>query len=365
MKVLMITGRADHGGGPEHLYQIIRDPPADIDFYLACPKDKPYWERYHKTVNNKMCEIPHRRFTVEALYRVVKFVQANCIDIIHSHGKGAGVYGRLVSFLTGIPCVHTFHGIHLSEYGYLKKRLYILYERFASYWTKYLIFVSESERKKAEEARLDKFCSSRIIKNGVTDVADEIRQKWRRTIRAELEIKNNKPVIATLSRFDFQKNMNEAYEIAARLSAFIFIWVGHGPEFFNLKERAIQDKVANIIFVGASDIPRSYLAAADLYLSTSRWEGLPLAMLEAMSVGLPIVATNVVGNRDAVIDEKNGVLYPLGKIDEAVQAIKWIAENNEILKRFSLESLSLQRTWYSVDTMREKTYELYQEAIDK
>jgi len=91
IKVLIISSRADYGGGPEHIYKLISLLHEEVIFYVACPIDIPYWHRYSEllTVNN-LFEIPHRKFSIKYLLALRTFTKNNKIDIIHSHGKGAG-----------------------------------------------------------------------------------------------------------------------------------------------------------------------------------------------------------------------------------------------------------------------------------
>ena len=120
-----------------------------------------------------------------------------------------------------------------------------------------------------------------------------------------------KKVVTTISRFDYAKNMSLAYEIAKNFkdnSSIVFLWLGDGDDRIKFESMAQKDG-ANIIFTGFADEVPAYLSATDIYLSTSRWEGLPYALIEAQSLGIPIVATNVVGNNEVVENGKNGFLF--------------------------------------------------------
>ena len=64
MNVLIISARADYGGGPEHIYQLIKNSSKDIEYFIACPKEKPYWDLYTELVGEKKIEIPHRKFSL-------------------------------------------------------------------------------------------------------------------------------------------------------------------------------------------------------------------------------------------------------------------------------------------------------------
>ena len=138
--------------------------------------------------------------------------------------------------------------------------------------------------------------------------------------------------IVSLSRFDYAKNMSLAYDIACAFKDnpnIHFIWVGDGPDYAYLKKKAESDLV-NIDFVGFSHEPMKYLKSSDLYLSTSRFEGLPYGLIEASSVGLPIVATNVIGNNEVCVDKVNGFLYT--QIEDSIKAINMLYNDSHLVK---------------------------------
>ena len=363
MKILTVIVRADYGGGSEHLYQLIKNACNKVDFYVACPKDVPYWERYNRIVKHRLCEIPHRRFTFGALARLIRFIRQEKIQLIHTHGKGAGAYGRLACMATGIPCIHTPHGIHTGEYGTVKKWFYVHYEKITSRWIKHICFVSPSEQKQAYNLGLWPQTKSTVIPNGVDEITEDTRVAWRKKIREKLDITEQQIVVAMLTRFDYPKNMLEAYDIAKKSPEIIFLWLGDGQDRNILAEKAKLEQVGNIVFTGFVDNPGRYLAASDIYLSTSRWEGMPLGILEAMSVGLPVVATDVVGNRDAVIDGTTGILYPLGKTPLAVSSLKKMLENREDFKHMSQQAVLRQRKYFSTQRMVADILHVYQTVL--
>ena len=85
-------------GGPaiEHVYQLSRQLLGQCAVYIAAPREEPYWERYVRLVGEtRVCEIPHRRFSLGALRRLTEWCRTQNIEILHSHGRAAGLYGRL------------------------------------------------------------------------------------------------------------------------------------------------------------------------------------------------------------------------------------------------------------------------------
>ncbi|MEJ2617259.1 MAG: hypothetical protein P8Z35_20075, partial [Ignavibacteriaceae bacterium] len=102
--ILIITVRADFGGGPEHIYSLIKELHKENNFYIACPDDFPYKNKYTDILGkNRIILIPHRKFKLSYLFGLKNYVKYHEINIIHSHGKGAGIYGRFLSVISGIP----------------------------------------------------------------------------------------------------------------------------------------------------------------------------------------------------------------------------------------------------------------------
>lgn len=366
MNIMMITARADHGGGPRHIYNLLKynNTASQVSYYVACPKEKPYWALYERMVGaDRMLQIPHRKFEVGSLIAIIRFIRKHKIDIIHAHGKGAGVYGKLASLIGRVPCVYTIHGIHIEQYNRVAKALYLAYEQSTAPLIDHIIFVSPSEKRFAEQLGLWKKNVSSVIPNGVENISDQQIKMWRQEMRQRMGWPGRCGYVATITRFDFQKNMDEAFAIARVAPDFQFVWIGDGESRRKLELKAKIEQVSNISFMGFVPNPLEYLAACDLYLSVSRWEGMPYGILEAMSVGLPIVASNVTGNVDVVFPGKNGFLYPLGQPQQACSYITKICSDVDCYQELSRNSINLQRQLFSLEEMARKTVSVYNEVM--
>jgi len=346
--ILFITARADFGGGPEHLWQLLKHMPVRERLYVACPQDYPYFERFCRIIGtDKVCLVPHRKFTLESLWKLRSFCKQHTITVLHSHGKGAGVYSRFLTLLTGIPVVHTFHGVHMGEYGLLKKCLYRMYERCMSLITRKGIAVSQGEYRNIVHEGLMPKKKLFLIPNGV-------------------EVPESMPGdpagppyhVVCVTRFTYQKNSEFLVDIACclqsmkRLSHFTFILIGDGPERNTVMQRARESGLDWAIkFTGATPDPHLFFRQSLCFLSTSRWEGMPLAVLEAMAHGLPAVVSDVVGNRDAVQQGATGILYPEGNAQAAAEALCHMADNHQIRKKYILQSREFIASHHNVQQM--------------
>lgn len=350
MKVLLITVRSDFGGGPRHVDQLINNLPTDVELYLAYPKGgDPYgnlWDNNEKIKG--VLHIPYRKFSVVSLMQLMKFVNAHKIEIVHSHGNGAGIYSRMLKFLgCHIKVIHTFHGISDYYKSKIKGYLMELCNKILCRFTDAFVLVSYGERDLGKQMGYFDEHKAHVIYNGIR--------------KPELHRFDKRQGfnIVTLSRFDFQKNMDFCYDIASAFKQdknVKFVWVGDGDDRQRLEEKA-KEECVNIEFTGFSTKPLEILASCSIYLSTSRFEGLPYALIEAASLGLPIVATDVKGNNECVDDGMNGKLFVTK--EQAVEFIRSLASDDQIRESMSCASRKIYNERFSEDVMIKNLYHLY------
>jgi len=356
LRVLQINLRSDYGGGPHHMYQLIKNLSSKVKTYAAMPKEIPYWDLNEAWIGAENCfELPHRTFSIVYLWKLIWFVRSNKIQVLHAQGKGASMYGRLVSLFTSVPCVYTFHGLHYGKYSLFKRSIYFAIENVLALFTKAFITVSESE--KAEVFSYLPLLKNKmhLIFNGVEIPSKIARFPDKETV-----------VICCIARLDYQKNLELLIPIVKGLkerlpnSIIQLNIIGVGNEDNELKRLIDFEGLSeNIYLKGFSNNISGWLQKAHFYLSTSRWEGLPLSVLEASAHGLPVIVTDVTGNRDAVKNGKTGILFPREEPLKAVEGIVCLLENPVHYGQFSNAGQVLVKSQFSVLEMARKTEELY------
>ena len=125
----------------------------------------------------------------------------------------------------------------------------------------------------------------------------------------------------------------------------------------NMKKQELNIK--NVGVVGLKKNVFKYLEESDIYISTSFYEGLPISIIEAMSVGLPIIASKVVGNEDTIIHNQSGFLYELGNIKMASYYINLLAKDLKLRNSMSISSYLRQKRFFSIDKLIKKHLEIY------
>jgi glycosyltransferase involved in cell wall biosynthesis len=235
-------------------------------------------------------------------------------DIVHTHSSKAGVLGRLSAAAEQVPVIiHTYHGFGFHRYqnpGVF--RLYVAFEREACRRSHHLIFVSKENQKWAEELDLIQKCSTSLIRSGV-EVEPLLKAKRSEELRDEWGVPRNGKAIGMIACLKSQKDPLTFVDAADRASRkFLnskFLLIGDGELADAVARRAKKMRYPeNFLHVGwTRDVPTA-LASLDLMVLTSLWEGLPRVIPEATIAGVPVIASNIDGNREIIFEGRNGVL---------------------------------------------------------
>ena len=160
-RVLQLLVTTSPGGGPKQVYDLVRYlPKEEFEIVIAAPRDGVFFGRFQE-LGVRMMELPIRRLGVRHFLSTVRLIRSLGIQIVHTHGKGPGLYGRLAAWWTGVPVVHTFHGIHYRDYPRLGQALYLAMERVLSQLTHTIINVSASQEAEGLSLRLSRSRQSR------------------------------------------------------------------------------------------------------------------------------------------------------------------------------------------------------------
>ncbi len=279
------------------------------------------------------------------LYRICR---RGRFDIIHTHSSKTGFIGRIAARLAGVPkIIHTVHGFSFHPYQpIIPKLFYLFMEAFAAHFCDFMIFVNDSDRIFTENNLLFHGVNTQSIYNGVL-----IPKK--NTEVERFAFLKDRFVIGSSLRFSKQKNIVQTMEaaiIACRRNPHLaFVFIGDG-EYYQLCLKMVKTaNLADSIFLpGWEKNIQTWLLQFNCFLLYSLWEGLSLSILEAMAVGLPIIASNIQGNNELVSD-LNGILVLPGKpeilaeilhgLPERKNEIKNWGENSrkEVLQRFSMK----------------------------
>lgn len=266
-------------------------------------------------------------------------------DVIHLHSSKAGFLGRCAArFLGKQHCVlYTPHAVSFlrKDVSSLKRSIYVAFERFGAWMGGEIVACSPSEQ--AEFVCVG--IGADAIENGVTLGVRPVQR-------------DNHPLllIGTMGRVSPQKNPHDFNVIASHFLGndnIRFRWIGDGELRHVLNS-------GNIEITGwlPKHLADAQLADIDLYLSTSKWEGLPLSVLTAMVHGKPLLLSRCVGNVDLVRDGRNGYLYD--GVDDAIKRLSFMLSDRASLNLFGRYSRLVVEQDYS----RERMVERYRQAYE-
>jgi len=296
-----------------------------------------------------------RRIMVEGKY-----------DIVHTHSSVAGVVGRLAALAAGIPVIiHHVHGwgLHDGMSGWTR-RLYLTLERFCAKFTDRIITVAEPDIQKGLNQGIGKKDKFTLINNGID--LEKFRQDVdARQVRSELGLDPECKLVGMVGRLDEQKNPLDLIRAAAIVTKSYpkvqFLVVGDGslrPDCERLiNELNLEDKFFLLGF--RNDVPR-ILPILTITAMSSLWEGLPLAFLEAMSAGKPIVANDIDGASDVVVNGETGFLVTPRQPQEMAERILALLNDETLCNEMG--RVARQRSdYYSLPRMLGKIESLYKE----
>ena len=365
-KVLYIAVSSETGGVPRHIaYALEKAKSFGFAVTVACPSDGAYAETFRK-LSAEYIDLPLKPYSLKSLFLLNRYVRKNGIFLVHSHGKGAGMYARPLKFLNpGLKVVHTFHGIYVEKYSKVFRTVYLFIERELKRFTDAFVCVSESERKEA--LRLDIAVSEHtfVVNNGVDVSVFHPHSVDKAGYRKQFGIPEGTYVIGCVARFDVDKGHEYL------IPAFQQFVKGHPDAYLILVgDGAVKEKVAEqvresglkdkVVFAGIrNDIP-DILQLFDVFVSSSLKEGMPYTLIEAMASGVPIVATDVVGNRDVVIDGITGRLVAAKNPDAIYEGLQKTVSNRTEAEKFAMNGISYVKKEFTVDKSVERLFGIYQ-----
>jgi glycosyltransferase involved in cell wall biosynthesis len=263
-----------------------------------------------------------------ALVALVRLMRRIRPHVVHTHTAKAGVLGRLAARLARVPVVlHTFHGHVFNGYfGPWPARLFLSLERAVARRTDCLLAVSGAVRQDLLALGVGRPDQFRVVPLGLDLDRFLASDASRGGLRAELGLSHDVPLVGIVARLVHIKAHEVFLRAAARVAREVldsrFIVVGDGERRAELETLAMQLGLAERThFLGWRHDPERVYADLDVVVLTSRSEGSPVALIEAMAAGRPVVATRVGGVSDVVEDGVTGHLAPSGDTETVAAAV--------------------------------------------
>ena len=255
-----------------------------------------------------------------ALSRLTRLFRERRFDVVHTHSAKAGAIGRVAAHRCGVPVIaHSYHGFPFHEFqSRALRQTYVAIERRLARITDVVLCVGAGVATEALRRGLADAASLRVIPPVVDSRVVPVSPATRRTARQALGLPYDAVVVGSVGRLDYQKAPEHFVEAIAALRTrepeVFGVWIGSGPMLDDVRDQVRRLGLdSRIVLAGERRDVADLLPALDVFTMSSRYEGLPCAVVEAMRCGVPVVVTAVNSVPDLVVPGETGVLVPPGQ----------------------------------------------------
>jgi len=286
-------------------------------------------------------------------------------EIVHTHSSKAGFLGRLAARAAGVPrIIHTPHVFAYQWSHGVKRSFYLALERYAAGKGSRIVCVGQEQREEALAERVAPPPQLVHIPNGVA-LPEPLSMEARLALRARLELPPQALAVVMVARLALQKGvehfLNAAREILAKRTDAYFVLIGGGPLEAQVRARAAAlglDRVRMRI-LGHVEGAENLYPAFDLVALSSLYEGLPFVLLEAMAWGVPVVATDVLGSREAVRSERTGLLARPGDAADLAACMERLLADAPLRARMGAAARERVRADFTLERFLDSHRKLY------
>lgn len=280
---------------------------------------------------------------LKALKEIKDIIKNEKPDIVHLHSSKAGILGRLAVNGNKIKMFYNPHGFSFlkKDDTKLKRMIYWLIEKITVIWNRKCTIVGCSNGEYLEAKKLNK--NSVCINNGI-DI-NKLKEETKGLVPNKINYKNIK--ICTVGRIGYQKNPEMFNKIAEAFPKIDFTWIGEG----DLRNK-LTSKNVNVTGWKERKEVLQILNNNDIFILTSLWEGLPISLLEAMYMKKICIVSNCIGNRDVIINGKNG--YIADDIEDFVKYVQKILDKKVDIQTLAINANQDVLNEYNIEKMIDK-----------
>jgi glycosyltransferase involved in cell wall biosynthesis len=274
-------------------------------------------------------------FDIKSWLKLVQIIKSTEPDLVVTHLWFANTIGRIAARIAGVKSIISFEQ---NVYDDIKTKKMFFVDWCLQFLSMKIIAVSNAVKKSLikhgiKESRIDVLYNSIDLK--VFETTDKIGE-----IRKEFNIPEDSFLYIFVGRLIHQKAVDILLDsfIATDSDAYLLI-VGKGPDREELELKVSSSGLKEkIIFTGVRNDTSSLLLSADCFILPSRYEGLPLVLIEALAAGLPIIVSDFEASKEVIIHEKNGLIVPREDVKALALGMTRIKEDGELRARLALEA---------------------------
>lgn len=344
MKILQVITQSELGGAQTVVVQLANNLSKEHDVVLVAGQgDGKMWDMVDDKVVRESC--PHLQRSISLKNDFLAAIELRRLykkynpDIIHLHSSKAGTLGRIV--FPSKKIVYTVHGFDSIRLAFRK---FLPIEKCLQYFCKAVVGVSKYDERNLRTEKIDKNVFT--VYNGII-IPDT------NNLANIPQFNTEKPIVLSIARVAAPKRADIFIEVAKTLPKYEFIWIGNQCEITEYGTLP-----SNCHFVGNIPNAGALCSKADLLMLSSDYEGLPMVILEAMSFGKPVVASNVGGISEIVRNDINGYAIE-NNAQQFAEKIQYILENKDVYSKFSQNAFDLFCDKLTVDKMVQGYLDIY------
>jgi len=341
-----------------------------IELYVTSSREDPFETRTPHGCHYPI-SIPRtiRPFQdVIATFRMYRFIRQRSFDVVHTHTAKAGIIGTVAARLAGVSLIcHTYHGLpfykgqsKLSHYFY--KIIEIMISHF-----RHVIF--SQNKSDLETLRTIPSFASKIIFEGNGVNIETIERNAAHDVLIVREMFREKGIrILCSARLEHMKRLDRVVKLITFLKISGIpvqgIIAGKGKESTILEELIKREGVSDSLKIIYTPAIHALIAISDIILLTSEKEGIPRSLMEAMALKKPVVATDVLGTNELVIDNETGFLVPLGDQDALNKKVVELINNPVLRQTFGANGYSRVKEYFDDKKIVDKWLKAYELHIN-
>lgn len=363
IKILECIRQGQIGGGESHLLSLVENLNRDeFEPVVLSFTEGPMIDRLKQMGVDTHVIYTEKPFDITKWKRVKKLLQDEQIDMVHAHGTRANSNVLWAARSLNLPVVYTVHGWSFhQDQNPLVRSIRVMGEKYLT--SKASVNISVSASNKQSGKNYIKGFESVVINNGI-DQNKFSPSKTFKNIRQELGIAEDTLLLLFIARFTHQKQpllLIKAFQQALNSgSKMHLLMVGEGDQ----KQEALQ--LVQTLGIGNNisfesfrqDVP-DMLAAADIFVLPSLWEGLPIGLLEAMSMGKAIIATEVDGTKEVLRHNENGWLIEPGNATALANAITILANDESLRNKMQQKARETVQQQFNAQHMTREIENIY------
>ena len=365
ISILFVIGGFEFGGGERVFLQLASGLKDRYRVFVATSTNGLFTSELNRLGIEVFSVDMSRQLTLKPIHQIKKIIRNNKIDLVHSQGARADFFARSAGRIANVPHILCTVAMPVEgfEVGPLRKTIYRFMDRLSERYVEKFIVVSESLKNTLIKER--GIPPHRVVKiyNGIE--LNKYNPKLKKTsFRNNWGIPPEVPIVGAIGRMVWQKGFEflikaipDIVEVAPDTR---FLLIGDGPLRPNLENLARKLNVhGRIVFTGfRSNIPE-LLSTMDVLAVPSVQEGFPMITLEAMAMAKPVVATQIQGITEQIVDGKEGVLIPPRNPETLARTVQRLIADKELSARLGRTARGRVEDFFSVSKMVRETEKVY------